>query len=97
LRRLIVLRPKARNDLRDIWQYTQSHWGEDQADEYIGQIMRALDGVAETPLLGSDRAEIRPGLRKVTVQSHAIYYFHDDATLRVSRVLHVRRDAAGAL
>jgi toxin ParE1/3/4 len=89
----IVLRPKARQDLREIWNYTLQTWGPDQADEYLQQIQQALEKIAEAPLLGSDRGYVRPGLRKISAGSHAVYYFHDDRIVRVSRILHGKRDA----
>ena len=97
MKRAIVLRPRARQDLRAIWLYTLRTWGTAQADEYVRQIHRALQGIAAAPELGSDRSYIRAGLRKVSVQSHAIYYFHDNRTVRVSRILHAKRDAESEL
>lgn len=95
--RTVVLRPRARDDLREIWLYTRQGWDAAQADEYVRQIERAIRGIADAPMLGSDRGHIRPGLRKVSVQSHAIYYFHDKRSVRISRILHARRDAGGEL
>lgn len=91
-RRLIV-RPRARHDLDEIWAYTEARWGTSQADEYVRSLLAGIDDLVDQPERGSDRSYIRKGLRKITVGSHAIYYFHDARELRISRVLHVRRDA----
>lgn len=94
--RSIRLHPKARADLQGIWRYTSEHWGAEQADSYNGEIEAALLKVAENPALGSPREHVRAGLRKVTVATHAIYYFHDSKIVRVSRILHGSMDADAA-
>ena len=68
-----------------------------RADEYVRKLDAAIKRISGQPELGSDRSYIRDGLRKITVASHAIHYFHDEQTLRVSRILHVRRDAESQL
>jgi plasmid stabilization system protein ParE len=59
LSRTVVLRPRARDDLREIWLYTRQGWDAAQADEYVRQIERAIRGIADAPMLGSDRGHIR--------------------------------------
>lgn len=94
--RKAILRPEARRDLADIWRYTRQTWGPEQAFAYTADIRAAIERVANQPELGSDRGHIRDGLRKITVGSHAIYYFHDERTLRVSRIFHNRMDVKSA-
>ena len=95
--RKVVLRPRARRDLTEIWNYTEREWSVDQAETYTRDLMSAIERLALQPGLGSDRSDVRPGLRKLMAGSHAIYYFHDDRVLRVSRILHVRMDVERAL
>lgn len=92
MKRAIVVRPRARGDLAEIWTYTLRHWGTAQADAYLSELNHAFRSIAQQPDLGSDRGHVRAGLRKVTVKAHAIYYFTEDTCVRISRVLHVRRD-----
>lgn len=92
-----MLRPSARRDLVESWTYTERSRGREQADAYLIGIGSAIERAAEQPELGSDRSEVRPGLRKVRAGAHAIYYFRDKHVLRVSRVLHARRLAEGKL
>ena len=86
--RNIFFRPQAVDDLRAIWSFTQTRWGIDQADLYVRSLHADVAKLSETPGLGSDRNEVRTGLRKLTSERHAIYYFHDETTIRISRVLH---------
>lgn len=95
--REIIFRPVALRDLAEIWDYSEQNWGSTQADEYVRDIHAMLAKVAENPALGSPREHVRPGLRKITAASHAIYYFHDNKTVRVSRILHSSMDAGTAL
>lgn len=93
----IILRPKARRDLIEIWNYTRESWGADQAETYTNDLKLAIERIADHSGLGSGRDYVRPGLRKLTVGSHAIYYFHDERILRVARILHVSMDIERAL
>lgn len=34
------LTPEAKQDIRNIWLYTVEHWGERQADGYVGLLPR---------------------------------------------------------
>ena len=95
--RKIILRPKALRDLSEIWEYSECRWGAKLADSYIRELHAAITKIADNPGLGSDRGDLRPGLRKAISASHAIYYYHDAKFVRVSRVLHTSMDADPAL
>lgn len=97
MNREIVFRPVALRDLAEIWDYSEQNWGNAQADEYVRDIHAMLAKVAENPALGSPREHVRAGLRKVNAASHAIYYFHDRKSVRVSRILHGGMDVDAAL
>lgn len=38
--------PAARNRLLEIWQYTATQWGEDQADKYTRDLISAIEEAA---------------------------------------------------
>ncbi|WP_331711043.1 type II toxin-antitoxin system RelE/ParE family toxin, partial [Sulfitobacter sp. HI0054] len=44
----------AKSDLVDIWVETYRQWGEAQADRYLDDIERALQGLIANPQMGSD-------------------------------------------
>ncbi|MEJ0045705.1 MAG: type II toxin-antitoxin system RelE/ParE family toxin [Rhodospirillales bacterium] len=48
----IVVSPRARGDLEDIWDYTVERWGLDQAEFYFRQLWQHIDAVAMRRLSG---------------------------------------------
>lgn len=38
----VALSPKAKSDLSDIWDYTLSEWGIDQAEKYVRELWVAM-------------------------------------------------------
>ena len=51
---LVVVAPKARQDLIDIWSYSASRWGIERADVYVRAVWHAVDSLAAQPSLGRD-------------------------------------------
>ena len=87
------LRPKARDDLAEIWQYTATRWSRAQADRYYHAIIDAIEGLVATPELSRDESSLRPGYRSKLCRSHIIYFrVADDLTLDIVRILHQRMD-----
>jgi toxin ParE1/3/4 len=88
-----VLSPAAQADLEQIWDYTCDRWDDDQAESYIREIQRAIELVAENPLIGRSCEEVRPGYRRHRVGSHTLYYRVGASDLIVVvRVLHKNMD-----
>jgi toxin ParE1/3/4 len=88
----LSLSPRADDDLADILQYTAATWGQEQADAYQSTIYEALKRLVEHPELGQIRDELRPRLRSLRVEQHIVYYRVEGDLLRVSRILHRRRN-----
>jgi toxin ParE1/3/4 len=88
-----VLSPAAQADLEQIWDYTNDHWGVDQAEEYLREVQRAIERAAANPRIGRDCDEIRPGYRKLAAGSHTLFYrVNAEGIIEVVRVLHQRMD-----
>lgn len=88
-----VLSPAARADLEEIWDYTCWRWDDDQAEEYVREIQRAIERVVDNPMIGRACDELRPGYRKHAVGSHTLYYrIVSGAAINVVRILHQRMD-----
>ncbi|HED18170.1 MAG TPA: type II toxin-antitoxin system RelE/ParE family toxin [Gammaproteobacteria bacterium] len=49
----IVIRPRARSDIKKIWRYTYDNWGEKQADVYTDALGQAIEEMTENPELGN--------------------------------------------
>ena len=86
------LRRQAEVDLEEIWSYTATRWGLDQAERYVGGILQMLDFISENPRLGRWADEVRPGYRKKAIGSRIIFYREQDAAIDVVRVLHQSMD-----
>lgn len=88
-----VLSPAARADLEQIWDYTCQRWDDDQAEEYVREIQRAIERVVDNPMIGRACDELRPGYRKHVVGSHTLYYrIVSGDVINVVRILHQRMD-----
>ena len=89
-----VLSPAARADLEQIWEYTCERWDDDQAEEYVREIQRAIQRLVDNPLIGRACDEVRPGYRKQAAGSHTLYYrIAHGNVIDVTRILHQRMDA----
>jgi Plasmid stabilization system protein len=79
----------AREDLIDIWLYTQETWGEAQADSYQDTLhlccARIAAGEAQTkPVPGLER------IRSYHCQHHFMFCVEQDSTVIIVAVLHER-------
>ena len=92
-RRRLVLTPLARQDLRDVLQYTARTWGPERRDSYKSLVLRRLRELTAYPDLGRARDELFPGCRSLPVEQHVAYYRTTGSEIIV--VLHARQDAAG--
>ncbi len=88
----IALRPKARADLDDIWDYTVEKWGYAQAEKYLRMLNQTFETLADNPELGRIYDEVHEGLRVYPSGRHLIFYFATDDGIDVVRVLHERMD-----
>ena len=93
-----ILSPAAQADLNQIWDYSARNWGAAQANRYVLDIRRAIEGLADGSRQGRAIDDIRPGYRKLAVASHFLFYRITDAgMIDIIRILHQRMDAASRL
>ncbi len=95
--KLAVLRPAARADLIEIWDYSARRWGEDVADQYIHAVAADLNEAANSPQRGSIRDWVFSGLRKWDVRNHHAFYLEIDGGIDVVRILHPSMDVGTAI
>jgi toxin ParE1/3/4 len=88
-----ILSPQAQRDLDDIWNYTLTQWGLEQATLYIRQIQAAIEAVAAMPTLGRRCDTIRPGYRRFPTGSHVLFFRLVPQGVDIVRILHSRMDA----
>ncbi len=89
----IGLKPRARQDLNDIWHYTAQKSGDlDTADNFLERVERKLEMLARQPFMGHLRNELHPGLRSFAVGRYLIFYLPMNDGIGVVRVLYGGRD-----
>lgn len=84
------LGPKGASDLAEIFDRTVDTWGEQQAEDYVDELARCFQLLADSPGLGRACDLIAPGIRRFEVGKHVIFYKPDRNGIIVSRILHQR-------
>ena len=90
--RSVVLRPEAEIDIAEAAHYTVGRWGHEQARHYIGDLRAAIERLASNGMRYRQDAELHPGLRRMKVGHHIVWYLIDNETVDVVRVMHEQRD-----
>lgn len=88
----VVLSPKAKSDLSEIWDYTLSEWGIDQAEKYVRDLWEAMQQQACDSSTSIDISDVRNGYRKAFSGSHVIFFKLTGDGIDVVRILHQRMD-----
>jgi len=57
------LRPAAREDLEEIWDYTLREWSVEQALNYTDELEATIDLICESPTMCRERNEFVPPVR----------------------------------
>jgi toxin ParE1/3/4 len=93
---VIVLQPRAKADISDIWQFIAED-SDDQADAFIDLIDQKFQLLAQQSGLGRRRDELAEGLRSFAVGRYDIFYLPIPGGVQIVRVLHGARDIEAAL
>ena len=88
--REVHFRPKAEEDLNDIWDYTVLNWSQEQATSYLEGLEAAVNLLREFPESVRLREEFTPSIRAYSYRSHLVIFTSDDTRIEVIRVLHAR-------
>jgi toxin ParE1/3/4 len=81
---------RALADLDAIVAYTIATWNEVQAARYLIKLETASRRLADTPTIGRRCDHIRPGLWRLEVGSHVLFFRRDGDDILVCRILHHR-------
>ncbi len=93
-----ILSTEADSDLREIYKYSFTRYGEQQADRYIGSLEESFRLLAETPLLCRERREFVPSVRIHHHGRHVVIYTEKaQGTILIVRVLHDSMDVESHL
>ncbi|WP_305046398.1 type II toxin-antitoxin system RelE/ParE family toxin [Geoalkalibacter sp.] len=90
--RRILLSPRAKLDLSEIWDYTLWQWGGEQAEKYVRELWSAMENSATDPARCPDIGDVRSGYRKTRAGSHVIFFKVTDDAIEVVRILHQKMD-----
>jgi len=88
----IILSPRAKLDLSEIWDYTFSQWGVEQAEKYVRELWSTMGHSASDSTKSVDIGDVRRGYRKSRSGSHVIFFKATDDGIDVVRILHQRMD-----
>jgi toxin ParE1/3/4 len=88
----IKLKPKAYDDLTNIYQYSLKEFGHAKATEYIKSLDEAFNKLAQDNNLGTDYSDIRPELLASLAASHIVFFKRSEYGITVIRVLHQSMD-----
>jgi toxin ParE1/3/4 len=83
---------EADQELEHVFDYTEEHFGLDQALKYIYELEALFELLCDNNTLGRERNEIKPGLRSFNKESHIVFYRIANGQVIIVRVLHVSRD-----
>jgi toxin ParE1/3/4 len=86
------LSKEARDDLKEIKNYTRMTWGDKQTQEYLSEIKNGLETLLMSPELGKSRNEIFEGVRSLGIGRHIVFYRLGKTDIEVARILHNRMD-----
>ena len=77
----------ADKDIANIASYTIQRFGINQARLYRDGLFKALEIIAEYPLIGSDQGHIKKNIRRFVHEFHSIYYRIDTNGIFIFRIL----------
>jgi len=83
---------EADKDLDNIWEYTNSQWGQNQASKYLIKLEKAFITIAKNPNIGKRRYELAGSPMSYHCGRHTIYYRVGNEYIEIIRVLHDSMD-----
>jgi toxin ParE1/3/4 len=88
-----ILSPRADADLQAIWDYIGIQNDSPQsALEFLNRLSRKFKILAEEPLLGELREDLRPNLRIFTAENYVILYYPLSDGVEIVGIIHGARD-----
>ena len=82
----------AKDDLRDIAQYTFTRYGERQVDIYLQALYDGMKLLTENPEIGHRRDDIPKGYKSLVVEKHVLIFTVQGASVIIARILYQGRD-----
>lgn len=92
----LLKRPEAESDLEEIWWYIAQD-NPNNADIFLDRIQETCLALADFPNMGTNRNNLKMGLRSQPVGNYLIFYFPLEDGIDIVRVLHGSRDIESLL
>lgn len=83
-----ILSTEAQCSLRDIKAYSDKTFGKKRTKTYLQSIRKRLQTLADSPLLGIVREDLKAGYHSDFVGSHTIYYRIQPTQIEIINILH---------
>ena len=97
MKRELVFRPRARTDLRDLYDYINED-SPASAARYVERIEAYCRNLLDFPERGTRRDDLRPGIRIIRFRRNAsIAFFVFDDRVEIARILYGGREMGHAL
>lgn len=86
------LSESAQQDIISIRDYTLDTWGEAQTSTYLARLEQRLNWLANHPVLGKKRNEIKEGYISFPEGRHIIFYRIAENGIEVIGIIHQKED-----
>nr|WP_256368928.1 type II toxin-antitoxin system RelE/ParE family toxin [Agrobacterium sp. a22-2] len=86
-RRRVIWSTKARRDLRRMYRHI-AQYSPKSADDFVGDLYRKMNSLAELGLTGTSKEELGVGIRLLVYRDRRFYIRVTDDTLSVLKVAH---------
>lgn len=86
-----VLTESARDDLKEIWKYIAGY-NPAVADKFLKQLRDKFELLASNPKIGRQHDNLVLNLRSFPFKNYVIFYFSNDSSVEIYRILHGARD-----
>ncbi len=89
---------KAKEDLINIWLYTNETWSTEQADYYYDLIIDEFQVIVTNPFIGKAYDSIQNGMRGLIINAHTIFYeILPEGIIEIVRILNHNEDISNKL
>lgn len=83
---------RARLQLLDIYEFTDTTFGRYQADAYHAGLERSFSLLADFPRIGQSVDELKSGHRRFRFQSHNIFHTEEATYILIRAIYHCAQD-----
>lgn len=91
----LTVSPRARDDLRALWDYIAVQQQSPRAaDQLLDRLRDAFALLATQPMLGQTRSDLGRGMRAFVVERYVIIYALGSQYVEIVRVVHSAREVA---